>query len=86
MGIFTQRWLVLYETSEGRPQFDAKPAAKIIVDAECKYPHGVIEEDIAEDCYRILAFVALPDDYEPNPVVMNDQEVPVQLPKEDDEE
>jgi hypothetical protein len=79
MGMFCQRWLVLYETKKGSSE---KPenAAKIIVDSDYVLPHGVLEEDIADDCYRIVAFVALPDDYEPHCVVMDDRAVEVQLP------
>lgn len=75
--MFCQRWLVVYMTETG-------PASKIIVDAEHKLPFGVDESDIADDCARIVCIVDLPDDYEPHNVVMDDREIEVQLPEEDD--
>ena len=75
MGMFVQRWVALYRTQTG-------PAAKIIVDTECKLPFGVDQDDIADDCTSIIGFVALPDDYEPSSVAIDDREIEVQLPEE----
>lgn len=79
MGMFCQRWLVIYMTEEG-------PTSKVIVDSGHTLPFGVDESDIAEDCERIVAIVDLPDDYEPQSVVMDDRSIDVQLPQDDEEE
>jgi hypothetical protein len=79
MGIFCQRWLVIYMTEKG-------PTSKVIVDAHHDLPFGVDDQYVAEDCERIVAIVDLPDDYEPQVVVMDDRELDIQLPKDDEEE
>lgn len=75
----TLRWLVIYMTEDG-------PASKIIIDGECKFPFGVSDDMVADDCERIMAIVSLPDDYVPGNVVMDDREVDLHLPEEDDDE
>ncbi|HYD12710.1 MAG TPA: hypothetical protein VEC11_07670 [Allosphingosinicella sp.] len=70
----TQRWLILYRTSKG-------PAAKIVDDRECRFPFGVHEDMVSDDCDRIIAMVDLPANYMPHAVAIDDREIEVQRPE-----
>lgn len=78
MGTFSQRWLVLYRTKSGGD------AAKVILDSGYRLPFGLDESEVAEDCETVVAVLAVPDDYEPDTVVMNNRQVLVQIAGEAD--